>query len=248
MGKHGRPDLIMISAILVLFATLGSARSASLGLGDCPQFNGSPKPPTVQDANVTAYLGDWYQYEGLPAFFAPSGTSCIRARYGDRGDGTVSVRNALGSSHEGYVDETILDNEPDVNPRWLSKAGTPGSEAWTAGGPKDGSDLSCRIFLHHPQHDYKGVWHEPPLHLPLGQVRPIGTKWDDVDRPAHHGAHHRRHLWLDGDDHQDHHPHQDHHHKGGGVWAKDRGAAECSFVVLLKTFVKSFYYYLTVPI
>ena len=39
------------------------------------------------------YLGNWYQYEGLPAFFAPSGTSCIRATYGDRGDGTVSVRN-----------------------------------------------------------------------------------------------------------------------------------------------------------
>ena len=39
------------------------------------------------------YFGNWYQYEGIPAFFAPSGTSCIRATYGDKGDGTVSVRN-----------------------------------------------------------------------------------------------------------------------------------------------------------
>ena len=31
------------------------------------------------------YLGNWYQYEGLPAFFAPSGTSCIRATYGANG-------------------------------------------------------------------------------------------------------------------------------------------------------------------
>ena len=78
---------------------------------------------------------------------------------------------------------------------------------------------------------FLGVWHEPSLHLPLGQVWPIGTKWDDVDHPAHHGSHHHRYLWLDGDDR----PHQDQHHRGGGVWAKDRGAAEAknSFVVLL---------------
>ena len=48
------------------------------------------------------YLGNWYQYEGLPAFFAPSGTSCIRATYGDRGDGTVSVRNVDVSTSGSY--------------------------------------------------------------------------------------------------------------------------------------------------
>ena len=31
-----------------------------------------------------------------------------------------------------------------------------GSEAGTAGGPKDGSNLSCGIFLHHPQYHHKG--------------------------------------------------------------------------------------------
>ena len=48
------------------------------------------------------YLGNWYQYEGIPAFFAPSGTSCIRATYGDRGDGTVSVRNVDVSPSGAY--------------------------------------------------------------------------------------------------------------------------------------------------
>ena len=50
-------------------------------------------PFSISIFHFPQYLGNWYQYEGLPAFFAPSGTSCIRATYGDRGDGTVSVRN-----------------------------------------------------------------------------------------------------------------------------------------------------------
>jgi hypothetical protein len=31
------------------------------------------------------YLGNWYQAEGIPAFFQPSSTTCIRATYGDMG-------------------------------------------------------------------------------------------------------------------------------------------------------------------
>merc|ERR1711997_1312496 len=83
-----------ISFVLLVLA-ISSVRSASIRVGDifgvCPLD--PPKPPTVPDFNVTEYLGNWYQYEGLPAFFAPSGTSCIRATYGNNDDGTVSVRN-----------------------------------------------------------------------------------------------------------------------------------------------------------
>ena len=31
------------------------------------------------------YLGNWYQKEGIPVFYAPSGSKCIRATYGARG-------------------------------------------------------------------------------------------------------------------------------------------------------------------
>ena len=90
-----------------------------------------------------------------------------------------------------------------------------------------------------------GVWNEPSLHLPLGEVWPIGAKWNDGNHLAHHHSHHHHHLvlGLGGGAGVDHH-----HHKGGGVWAKYRGASEavlrCSFVALLK----SFYCYLTVHI
>ena len=31
------------------------------------------------------YVGKWYQYEGIPTFFQPSGTKCVRATYGVNG-------------------------------------------------------------------------------------------------------------------------------------------------------------------
>merc|ERR1712038_101245 len=61
---------------------IASPRSA------CP-----PKPPTMKPFDATEYLGNWYQISGLPAFFQPAGTSCVRATYGAKDDGTVSVRN-----------------------------------------------------------------------------------------------------------------------------------------------------------
>ena len=76
----------------------------------------------------------WYQYEGLPAFFAPSGTSCIRATYGDNGnrnvlqkidsklylhfwlagDGTVSVRNVDVSPAGKYEQICGYADAPDA--------------------------------------------------------------------------------------------------------------------------------------
>merc|ERR1712018_620194 len=76
----------------------------------------------------------------------------------------------LGSSDEGHVDETVLDDEPDVDSRRISKAGTPGAKAWPASGSEDGEDLGSGLLLHHQEHDHQGVWHEPALHLPPGEV------------------------------------------------------------------------------
>lgn len=41
------------------------------------------------------YIGDWFQIQGIPNFFTPDNSTCIRASYGDLGDGTISVHNVL---------------------------------------------------------------------------------------------------------------------------------------------------------
>merc|ERR1711936_625160 len=142
---------------------------------------------------------------------------------------------SLGASDERYVDETVLDDEPDVHPGWISKA-------WTASGSKDGANLCRRILLHHPQHHHQGDWHEPSLHLPLGQVRPIGASRDDVHHPAHHQQRHRHHLglWLDGGQH-----HRPHHLSKRGALGHRQG---CRKSAAETYFVNSFYCYLTVHI
>merc|ERR1712130_73009 len=40
-----------------------------------------PKPPTIQEFNVTEYLGIWYEQRRFPAFFQLN-TRCVRATYG----------------------------------------------------------------------------------------------------------------------------------------------------------------------
>lgn len=77
-----------------------------------------PDVTTKPDFDPSRYLGDWYQMEGTVAFFAPEGSHCIRATYGDRGDGTVSVHNVVtkeGKSPNeicGYATIPDIDNEP----------------------------------------------------------------------------------------------------------------------------------------
>merc|ERR1712142_637483 len=52
-----------------------------------------PQPQTKPDFDVTRYLGNWYQVEGTTTFFLPKGTTCVRATYGAKDDGSVSVHN-----------------------------------------------------------------------------------------------------------------------------------------------------------
>merc|ERR1712242_543436 len=72
--------------LAILLSTLLISAQCSL---ICPDVTTKP------DFDPSRYLGDWYQMEGTVAFFAPEGSHCIRATYGDRGDGTVSVHNVV---------------------------------------------------------------------------------------------------------------------------------------------------------
>jgi len=63
-----------------------------------------PKPTTISPFNSTMYLGDWYQVSGLPAFFQPLNTTCVRATYGALNDTAVTVRN-VGFLPDGSFDE-----------------------------------------------------------------------------------------------------------------------------------------------
>ena len=93
-----------------------------------------------------------------------------------------------------------------------------------------------------------GVWHEPTLHLPPGEVRPPGEEQHDGLHPAHHDPHHRHPQLrlVDGGGGED-----GHHHLGDGVphhrLAKAlRTTKEC-FVLRRSIFVMSFYCYSNCP-
>ena len=94
-----------------------------------------------------------------------------------------------------------------------------------------------------------GVWHEPALHLPPGEVRPSGEEQHDGLHLAHHDPN-RRHRQLrlvdvggGGED--------GHHHLGGDFphhqLAKALRTTKKYFVLRRSTFVISFYCYSNCP-
>ena len=93
-----------------------------------------------------------------------------------------------------------------------------------------------------------GVWHEPALHLPPGEVRPSGEEQrDGLHLAHHHPHHHRRQLRLVDGGGED-----GHHHLGGGVPHHQLAKAmritkECVFVLRMSIFVISFYCYSNCP-
>ena len=50
-----------------------------------PQAAECPNPSTIESFDKDKYVGDWYQSQGIPTFFQPSGTKCVRATYGNNG-------------------------------------------------------------------------------------------------------------------------------------------------------------------
>merc|ERR1719192_558623 len=83
--------------LLILFVSLGLLE-AKIIPGHCP------KVTTKLDFDPIPYLGDWYQQQGSPTWYQPAEVKCVRATYGDRGDGTVSVHN--------------VDTNPDEEHGW----------------------------------------------------------------------------------------------------------------------------------
>ena len=91
--KYFIATLVFLSAYQIANARILS----SLTRGSCLV------PPTVADFDASKvvlanlhlaeiffllylqYLGFWYQYSGIPSFFSPSQTKCIRATYGAKG-------------------------------------------------------------------------------------------------------------------------------------------------------------------
>merc|ERR1711997_650010 len=118
MGFSLSKSINMISLIFsVLAFCLLISTPVESGVAS-PRSACPPRPPTMKPFDATKYLGDWYQISGLPAFFQPAGTSCVRATYGAKDDGTVSVRNvAVKPDGEtftqicGYAEQTD-PNEP----------------------------------------------------------------------------------------------------------------------------------------
>jgi len=78
---------LLATATILLFVV--SSHTFKISTRDyCP-----PKPKTMNPFDTSKFLGDWYQVSGLPAFFQPEGTTCIRATYGEMDYGKISVRN-----------------------------------------------------------------------------------------------------------------------------------------------------------
>jgi apolipoprotein D and lipocalin family protein len=61
--------------------------------------------PTVATLNIPQYLGLWYQVYADPAVVASfeKGTQCATAKYGDNGDGTISVHNYATYTDSGAI-------------------------------------------------------------------------------------------------------------------------------------------------
>ena len=68
------------------------------GFGRCPNVK------TVHNFDTSKYLGAWYSQMQVPSTFQPADMTCVRALYGDRGDGTISVYNT-GTNGKGVLVE-----------------------------------------------------------------------------------------------------------------------------------------------
>ena len=78
------------------------------------------------------YLGDWYQVQGIPSFFQPADTHCVRATYTRRDDLSINVRNIgiFGSGDKEICGHA--DSKDEANPAQLKLyfPGTPEGDYW----------------------------------------------------------------------------------------------------------------------
>lgn len=108
--------------------------------GETSFLRGKRAPETINEIDVTKYVGDWYQVYGAPTnvIFQGYGT-CLTAQYGLLENGNVSVLNSQINANDeleqisGYAYYTNtsepgkltvhLDGVPADSPYWIVKLG-----------------------------------------------------------------------------------------------------------------------------
>jgi len=91
-----------------------------------------PTVSTKSTFDIEKYLGDWYQVQGIPSFFQPADTHCVRATYTRRDDLSINVRNIgiFGSGDKEICGHA--DSKDEANPAQLKLyfPGTPEGDYW----------------------------------------------------------------------------------------------------------------------
>ena len=81
------------------------------------------------------YTGDWFQVQGIPSFFQPADTQCVRATYKLRDEKSISVRNIgyFGDSQDDFQEICgYAESKDPSNPAQLKLhfPGTPEGDYW----------------------------------------------------------------------------------------------------------------------
>ncbi|KAL1399303.1 hypothetical protein pipiens_008321 [Culex pipiens pipiens] len=103
-------SLVVLSIVLATVAT--TCRAQIISLGQCAV------PEVVENFNVSAYLGKWYEIERYEQVFQRNG-ECVTAKYSLNDDGSVRVENAMLVPPSGKFDIDIgraLLSFPDEDP------------------------------------------------------------------------------------------------------------------------------------
>ena len=116
--------LALIASLWANFAHVATSTSLVNNLINIPKFalGRCPRVGTVPDFDTARYLGARYSQMQVPTTFQPADMRCVRALYGDRGDGTVSVYNT-GTNGKGVLVEICgyaYQPDPENNPGKLA--------------------------------------------------------------------------------------------------------------------------------
>merc|ERR1719215_118704 len=123
---------IYISMISFLAATSEAKSFFKWSIGSrasCPVVS------SKSSFDINSYIGDWYQVQGIPSFFQPAETNCVRATYTVRSDTSINVRN-IGFFKEdqnkfqeicGYAENKDASHPAELK---LNFPGTPEGDYW----------------------------------------------------------------------------------------------------------------------
>lgn len=93
-------SVIVVSVAVVFYLSIGSSLAQIISIGQCSS------PAVVQDFDVEAYLGLWYEVSRYEQTFQRNG-ECVTAEYSLNDDGSVRVQNRMLVPPSGQFDEDI---------------------------------------------------------------------------------------------------------------------------------------------